>query len=379
MLRAAVAAAAPPGSYQQSCSDVQVLSGNTLFAICTMRSGFPSPTWLADYVTCVGDISNYDGHLECSRGAPPPGGSYTQSCRDLFMSGTTLSASCQTESGAWTETQLHGTDQCVGDIANYNGVLECDKGGVPPQGSYTASCRNIWVAGGTLHARCTTIAGGTIESTLPAYASCTTSIANTDGHLACDHGGTAPAGSYRKSCWDIFVSGPIMNAVCENMNGAPQSSALDLRVKCRAPVLNVDGFLTCDSGDAASPGGSWHVTCRNAVMHRGVLSALCKTISGQWKPSEVDTAKCASTVRNDDGTLKCDAVQQACGGLWQSCCNGACPHGTASTRLTCGGNVCVRCGASSGDPCCVESPRCGDHLACIANPGYAPSCQSTAP
>lgn len=53
----------PTGSYQQSCSNPQIVNGR-LFASCADRSGTMQTTSL-NFSICSGDISNDDGHLEC--------------------------------------------------------------------------------------------------------------------------------------------------------------------------------------------------------------------------------------------------------------------------------------------------------------------------
>lgn len=71
----------PPGSYQKSCSDIQVKS-NVLLAICNPKSGFSMPILTAgekfkyqsdivDFFDCVGDISNSDGKLVCQKAKYP--------------------------------------------------------------------------------------------------------------------------------------------------------------------------------------------------------------------------------------------------------------------------------------------------------------------
>jgi CVNH domain len=69
----AFAQAPPPGSYQQSCSEIRVY-GTTLSAICRGEHGRTQQTAL-DIANCRGDIGNYNGQLQCNGGravAPPP-------------------------------------------------------------------------------------------------------------------------------------------------------------------------------------------------------------------------------------------------------------------------------------------------------------------
>jgi CVNH domain-containing protein len=60
----------------------------------------------------------------------PPGGSYQQSCGNIQMQGSTLTAVCRTTDGRAVQTAL-GVAGCVGDIGNSNGQLQCN-GGQPP-------------------------------------------------------------------------------------------------------------------------------------------------------------------------------------------------------------------------------------------------------
>ena len=53
----------PQGSYQQSCSNYQIVNGR-LFANCADRNGNMQTTSL-NFSLCSGDISNDDGRLEC--------------------------------------------------------------------------------------------------------------------------------------------------------------------------------------------------------------------------------------------------------------------------------------------------------------------------
>jgi hypothetical protein len=57
-----------------------------------------------------------------------PAGSYQQSCRNIEQHyGRGLSAECRTRDGSWNETRLDSGD-CSGDIANNNGRLVCNDG-----------------------------------------------------------------------------------------------------------------------------------------------------------------------------------------------------------------------------------------------------------
>lgn len=66
--------------------------------------------------------------LSCSAYAQaPPAGSYQQSCSNIRMQGSTLTAICRTGDGRGVQTAL-GVANCVGDIGNNNGQLQCNGG-----------------------------------------------------------------------------------------------------------------------------------------------------------------------------------------------------------------------------------------------------------
>ena len=53
-----------------------------------------------------------------------------------------------------------------------------------------------------------------------------------------------PRGSYRASCFRIRQDGPILRAICRDVNGVGRPTRLDLR-SCSNPPANSDGRLTC--------------------------------------------------------------------------------------------------------------------------------------
>jgi hypothetical protein len=175
----------PPGSYQQSCRDLSVSTAGVLSANCRNRGGGWQATSLPGFRQCVGDISNFDGSLKCSMGAAPPGGSYTRTCRDAFTTGTTLHASCKNRGGGWQPTQLGGFNTCRGEVYNFDGMLTCSRGtGAPPSGSYLQSCKDIVVSGSLLSAQCRKVNGSYAPFTLGNFNGCT-AIDNLDGAIVC--------------------------------------------------------------------------------------------------------------------------------------------------------------------------------------------------
>jgi hypothetical protein len=68
-----------------------------------------------------------DGVLHCSKGGSPPGGSYTESCRDIYVDGGVLYAQCKTRSGQWNPPDPKGLTYatCRNGIENIDGHLRC--------------------------------------------------------------------------------------------------------------------------------------------------------------------------------------------------------------------------------------------------------------
>ena len=58
----------------------------------------------------------------------PPAGSYQQSCREIRMHGSTLSAVCRRAKGRGEQATALNVAHCAGDIGNNNGQLQCSGG-----------------------------------------------------------------------------------------------------------------------------------------------------------------------------------------------------------------------------------------------------------
>ena len=296
----------PKGSYQQSCNNVSA-QGSTLSASCKNRGGGWQQTTLSDYRQCIGDISNMNGSLQCSKGAPPPGGSYKQSCQDIFMAGSTLKASCKNRGGQWVATSLDGVNQCVGDIANLDGALRCSKGGQPPGGSYTRSCRDIVLNGTTLTASCNGGNGQFFNTQLQNINTCRSEISNFFGSLTCVMGtGNAPPGSFIQSCGKIFVNGTSLSATCITRNGTMVAATASGLNACRGGVSNIDGWLSCNRGTGDPPPGSYQQTCINITVSGSSISADCERLDRSLaRTALANTGNCSSDISNQNGTLTC--------------------------------------------------------------------------
>jgi hypothetical protein len=178
----------PAGSYQQTCSDISIKKGN-LYARCKDEKGKAHSSKLSHYEKCS-DIANKNGKLECSGvgGSSPsqPRGSYPDSCHDIQMKGSTLHAVCKSVDGRELPTSLKDANRCAEGVANINGILNCEGGGILPPGSYIASCKDVRLQGNTLRASCNDGQGHWRNSSLRDAAKCSGDIANHGGMLRCD-------------------------------------------------------------------------------------------------------------------------------------------------------------------------------------------------
>lgn len=310
-------AGTPPGSYRQSCRDIYV-NGTTLYAACKDNNGAWQPqSILTDIQQCTGDIQNLNGKLECNKGGTTPPGSYQQSCRDIYVNGTTLYATCKTSNGAWssTPTSLSNVNQCIGGILNINGVLRCSMGEAPPNGSYKQSCTDEWVSDNTLYATCGDGTDRPWSATqLANLSACRGDITNIVGVLSCPMGtGNPPPGNYVQTCWQVQVNGTSMTATClaRSPNRVTHMSTLATINTCTSPVSNIDGFLSCNRGPQTPPLGSYQKTCVNPSFNGTTLTADCETLGGTLapNPSSVTNITNCSDIANQNGKLVCITAQ----------------------------------------------------------------------
>jgi hypothetical protein len=169
----------PAGSYRQSCSVCEV-SGADLTATCqTMRNSANRST-LFNFQTCRSGIENFDGYLTCHKGdGQAPGGSYTQSCRNVNVEKGVLYADCRKVNGQWKTASLP-LGRCSYEVYNSDGALAC----TVPYGTYLRSCRNAHVSNGQLQAECKT-AGGQWRFAQIAAVCNRPDLSNIDGVLKC--------------------------------------------------------------------------------------------------------------------------------------------------------------------------------------------------
>ena len=145
------------------------------------------PTSLANFDKCVGDIANYQGKLTCVGGYPPPG-SYQQTCSTFLINGNNLTASCSPLPGGQiygVTSTLNNFNTCRGDIYNFHGTLACNRGtSNAPPGSYQQTCMDIDVNGSAISAQCETLAGNLDATSFKNTGNCS-DIKNENGILDC--------------------------------------------------------------------------------------------------------------------------------------------------------------------------------------------------
>ncbi len=241
----------PQGSYLLNCKDSRVV-GRTLESNCKSRGGQFLETRLEDFRACVGDIANSNGTLVCERGAPAPFGPYSQSCRDSYVSGNTLHGTCLDAGGTWRKTELVGVTQCLGQISNVEGQLQCNQGTTPPRGSYLATCRDSFVNSTTLRSTCKNAAGMWQPTHLDNYRLCRGGIANVNGELRCSGESVVAVDTKVEGCRGLELNGNVLSATCMTAVGRWQPTFLADPETCQSPVRNDGGRLTCERGNATT-------------------------------------------------------------------------------------------------------------------------------
>jgi hypothetical protein len=120
-----------------------------------------------------------------------------------------------------------------------------------------------------------------------------------------------PGGTWMDTCVGPSMNGAIFTAVCKTQDGGPyKQSSINLSRCPSRTVGNNNGMLFCETTPTrvtVLPGGSWRISCTNALMKGTVLHAQCTTGSGYTRYSSLDMRSCPSgRVGNTDGILYCE-------------------------------------------------------------------------
>lgn len=116
----------PTGTFSKSCGR-ELIQGNTFYATCRRKNGKDRRTGLVDYHLCKpGTTANMDGFLVCDNSRQPPAGSYKNSCRRIYLIGTTLIAECRKRKNTYVTAWLRDAHKCVnGTVWNDKGKIRC--------------------------------------------------------------------------------------------------------------------------------------------------------------------------------------------------------------------------------------------------------------
>jgi CVNH domain len=122
-----------------------------------------------------------------------------------------------------------------------------------------------------------------------------------------EYRGPLPPGSYTESCRDMRVDHDRreLEAECRRLDGGWRQTSVDLRA-CDRGIVNNNGHLECPRQQLVkAPPGSYRESCRDISLDGRQLSARCRRKNGEWRDSQLDTSRCRSPIRNDDGRLTC--------------------------------------------------------------------------
>ncbi|MCU1234346.1 MAG: hypothetical protein JWP63_2313 [Candidatus Solibacter sp.] len=175
----------PAGTYTSTC-DFSWMEGTTLHSTCKTHPGFTVQATLTDVTACRSTISNMDGILSCAKGSGPiPPGTYVNSCANIQVTPTSITAFCTTQDRRGRTSSIADPGACRTPIENIDGFLACAKGNAaPPIGTYHDSCHDVVVTGTVLSASCRRGDGGYQQSSVN-FANCASSVSNNQGSLAC--------------------------------------------------------------------------------------------------------------------------------------------------------------------------------------------------
>lgn len=178
----------PEGSYRQTCTRIRTMFGD-LSAVCRKMGGNWQSARLENFADCLSNsISNFDGHLTCSRQGDVPPGSYIATCLNIREEGRDLKADCWTMGRHLRQTTLYDHMGCPHDKSNWDGWLVCGvqpNAGQPP-GSYASTCTGAYTSNGSLYALCRDTLNRHHNARLRNWEQCDhNSISNDNGRLTC--------------------------------------------------------------------------------------------------------------------------------------------------------------------------------------------------
>ena len=168
-----------------------------------------------------------------------------------------------------------------------------------------------------LTATCQTVNGNWLRTSLSVRDCTGLHAGNSNGHLVCESQSDASygrwEGSFRSSCRDASTdSSGMLTATCQTMNGNWQRTSLSVRDAPAYRAGNSNGRLVCEShrrdANHRQWDGSFSRSCRDASTDsRGMLTATCQTMNGNWQRTSLSDKQCTSYhAGNRDGNLFCE-------------------------------------------------------------------------
>jgi hypothetical protein len=179
----------PGGSWQQTCRNSNVQGNMLYASCQRMNGGWRDSSInyrQCRNFAVANDNGNLVCESNSNNGWMP-GGSWQQTCRNSSVQGNTLYASCQKMNGGWRDSSINYRQCSNGAVANDNGNLVCENNynNQLPGGSWQQTCRNAYVQGNTLYASCQRRDGGWRDAQFN-YRQCGNNrVANDNGRLVC--------------------------------------------------------------------------------------------------------------------------------------------------------------------------------------------------
>jgi hypothetical protein len=179
----------PGGSWQQTCRNSSVQGNMLYASCQRMNGGWRDSSInyrQCRNFAVANDNGNLVCESNSNNGWMP-GGSWQQTCRNSSVQGNTLYASCQKMNGGWRDSSINYRQCSNGAVANDNGNLVCENNynNQLPGGSWQQTCRNAYVQGNTLYASCQRRDGGWRDAQFN-YRQCGNNrVANDNGRLVC--------------------------------------------------------------------------------------------------------------------------------------------------------------------------------------------------
>ena len=115
-----------------------------------------------------------------------------------------------------------------------------------------------------------------------------------------------PDGTYTQTCRNISEDGNTLYATCKNVEQRWRRTSLQGFDRCATDIKNRNGSLRCGVTDI--PGGNYKQSCSNIQVRGFNLQATCSTSSGDRISTYLKNyPSCYSnSIRNREGSLSCD-------------------------------------------------------------------------